>query len=86
MPADDVSLAVLGEAVGLPGTAFAVRVDWDQTHRAYEAALTDAVKQGVFGVPTFVTEGGELIFLAFAVRMEDLSSFAVTDGAGEAMS
>jgi 2-hydroxychromene-2-carboxylate isomerase len=62
MPADDVSLAVLADAVGLPGVAFAARVDWDQTHGAYETALSEALDQGVFGVPTFVTEGGELVF------------------------
>jgi 2-hydroxychromene-2-carboxylate isomerase len=59
---DDAVLAEIAESVGRDAAAFMASVDAPETRAAHEAAIEDAVARGVFGVPTFGLEDGQLFW------------------------
>ena len=59
---DDQQLAGLAETCNLDAAAFLAAIDSASVHEAHERNITDALRSGAFGVPTFLTASGAMVW------------------------
>jgi 2-hydroxychromene-2-carboxylate isomerase len=61
-PTGEAELAAIAERAGLPGANLITMLRDPIVHDRHERNIQDALDLGVFGVPAFVTQDGELFF------------------------
>lgn len=61
-PKDEAGLAVIAEQAGLPGPELVALLHDPIVHDRHQRNIRDALDLGIFGVPSFVTQDGEVFF------------------------